>query len=411
MLDRFDKLQFRQYYRNIRTILTEARSELMHIQPITIHIPQADLDDLQDRLRRTRWPDEVDDAGWDYGANLAYMQELIAYWRTTFDWRAQEQTINTFANFRAEIDGVGIHFIHERGKGSNPIPLILTHGWPSSFSEMLKIIPMLTDPKHHGADPADSFDVVVPSIPGFGFSDRPLQRGMTRSRVADLWVRLMEELGYPRFAAHANDIGAVITCYIARDYPRHLLGYHTLMPHFPSPSFDTGTSTMSEAERRFAACNEQWEREEGGYNLIQETKPQTLAYGLNDSPAGLAAWIIEKWRSWGAIDGHIERSFTMDELLTNVTIYWVTQTANSSSRSYYERARDQRRFGLNPHIAVPTGVALTMETVQRAPREWVERVYTDIRHWTEFDHGGHFLATEDPALLAADIRTFFRKLR
>ena len=385
--------------------------EQMHIQPLTIHIPQADLDDLQDRLKRTRWPDEVDDAGWDYGANLAYMQELIAYWRTTFDWRSQEQTINNFANFRAEMDGVGIHFIHERGKGSNPIPLILTHGWPSSFAEMLKIIPMLTDPEHYGADPADSFDVVVPSIPGFGFSDRPLQRGMTRSRVADLWVRLMEELGYPRFAAHANDIGAVITCYIARDYPSHLVGYHTLMPHFPSPSFGTGTSTMSEAEHRFAACNEQWEREEGGYNLIQETKPQTLAYGLNDSPAGLAAWIIEKWRSWGAMDGHIERSFTMDELLTNVTIYWVTQTANSSSRSYYERARDQRGFGINPHIAVPTGVALTMETVQHAPREWVERVYTDIRHWTEFDHGGHFLATEDPALLAADIRTFFRKLR
>lgn len=383
----------------------------MHIQPLTIHIPQADLDDLQDRLKRTRWPDEVDDAGWDYGANLAYMQELIAYWRTTFDWRVQEQTINTFANFRAEIDGVGIHFIHERGKGSNSIPLILTHGWPSSFAEMLKIIPMLTDPKHYGVDPTDSFDVVVPSIPGFGFSDRPLQRGMTRSRVADLWVRLMEELGYPSFAAHANDIGAVITSYIAHDYPRHLLGYHTLMPHFPSPSFGTGTSTMSEAERRFAVCNEQWEREEGGYNLIQETKPQTLAYGLNDSPAGLAAWIIEKWRSWGTIDGHIERSFTMDELLTNITIYWVTRTANSSSRSYYERARDHRCFGLNPHIAVPTGVALTMETVQRAPREWVERVYTDIRHWTEFDHGGHFLATEDPELLAADIRTFFRKLR
>ena len=338
----------------------------MHIQPLTIHISQADLDDLQDRLKRTRWPDEVDDAGWDYGANLAYMQELIAYWRTAFDWRGQEQTINNFANFRAEMDGVGIHFIHERGKGSNPIPLVLTHGWPSSFAEMLKIIPMLTDPEHYGADPADSFDVVVPSIPGFGFSDRPLQRGMTRSRVADLWVRLMDELGYPRFAAHANDIGAVISCYIARDYPSHLVGYHTLMPHFPSPSFGTGTSTMSEAERRFAACNEQWEREEGGYNLIQETKPQTLAYGLNDSPAGLAAWIIEKWRSWGAMDGHIERSFTMDELLTNVTIYWVTQTANSSSRSYYERLRDQRGFGINPQISVPTGVALTMETVQRA---------------------------------------------
>jgi pimeloyl-ACP methyl ester carboxylesterase len=383
----------------------------MRIQPFTIRVPEEELDDLRDRLRRTRWPDEVDDAGWDYGANLGYMRDLIAYWHTTFDWRAQEHAINTFANYRAEIDGLGIHFIHERGQGPNPIPLLLTHGWPSSFAEMLKLIPLLTNPKHQSADPADSFDVVVPSIPGFGFSDRPLQRGMTRSRVADMWVQLMEGLDYPRFAAHGNDLGAVITCYIARDFPNHLLGFHTLMPHFPPPSFGTDASPMSEAERRFAACLEQWEREEGGSNLIQETRPQTLAYGLNDSPAGLAAWIIEKWRSWGAADGDIERCFTNDELLTNVTIYWVTQTANSSSRSYFERARDPRRFEREPRITVPTGVAVTKESVQRVPREWVQRVYTDIRRWTEFDHGGHFLAVEDPELLAADIRAFCGKLR
>jgi pimeloyl-ACP methyl ester carboxylesterase len=335
----------------------------------------------------------------------------VSYWQTGFDWRAQERAMNKFAHFRAEVEGLGLHFIHERGKGPEPIPLILTHGWPSSFAEMLKIIPLLTDPEAHGAGPQDSFDVVVPSVPGFGFSDRPVQRGMTRSRVADLWVQLMAGLGYARFAAHANDIGAVITCYIARDYPERLIGYHTLMPSFPNPSFGNGSPPMTEAERRFADYGAAWEQKEGGYNLIQESRPQTLAYGLNDSPAGLAAWIIEKWRSWGAVEGELEDVFTRDELLTNVMIYWVTQTANASARSYYERARDTRRFGPEPRLAVPTGVALTLEKVQRAPRTWVERVYTDIRHWTEFDRGGHFLALEAPELLAADIRKFFRQFR
>ena len=383
----------------------------MNIQPFMINIPEAELNELQRRLKHTRWPDEVDGAGWDYGANLAYMQELVTYWQTRFDWRAQEQAINNFAHFRADIDGLGIHFIHERGQGPNPIPLILTHGWPSSFAEMLKMIPLLTAPECYGADPGDSFDVVVPSVPGFGFSDRPAQPGMTRSRVADLWVQLMAGLGYSRFAAHANDIGAVITCYLARDYPERLIGYHTLMPNFPRPSFGNGSPPMTEAERRFAEYVDQWEQEEGGYNLIQETRPQTLAYGLNDSPAGLAAWIIEKWRSWGAVDGNLERCFTRDELLTNITIYWVTQTANSSSRSYYERARDSRSFRPAPRLTPPTGVALTLEKVQRVPREWAERVYIDIRHWTEFDRGGHFLALEEPELLATDIRKFFRQLR
>ena len=383
----------------------------MDIQPFPIHIPQADLDDLKDRLGRTRWPDEVEGAGWDYGANLAYMQALIEYWRTGFDWRARERMLNSFPNFRAGIDGFGIHFLHARGQGPHPMPLVLTHGWPSSFVEMLKLVPMLTDPQRYGADPADSFDVVVPSVPGFGFSDRPRQRGMTRSRVASLWVRLMEGLGYPRFGAHANDIGAVITAYIARDAPGRLVGFHTLMPSFPAPSFGPQAAPMTAAERRFAELGKQWDRQEGGYNLLQETRPQTLAYGLNDSPAGLAAWIVEKWRAWGAPDGVLEHSFSMDELLTHVAIYWLTGTANSSSSSYYERSRDPHAFGPDPKIEVPTGVALTLEAVQRVPREWVERVYTDIRRWTEFERGGHFLAAEDPALLAADLRAFFRELR
>jgi pimeloyl-ACP methyl ester carboxylesterase len=383
----------------------------MSIQPYPIHVPQEELDDLRNRLRHTRWPDEVEGAGWEYGADLAYLQELIDYWQTAFDWSAREQAINAFPNFRAEIEGLGVHFIHQRGKGPHPIPLILTHGWPSSFAEMLKLIPLLTDPQRHGADPADSFDVVVPSVPGFGFSDRPLQRGMTRSRVAGMWVQLMAELGYERFAAHGNDIGAVITSYIARDHPESLIGFHTMMPTFPQPSFGSDEPPMSEAERRFADFTKRWDRDEGGYNLLQETRPQTLAYGLTDSPSGLAAWIVEKWRAWGALNGNIESIFTKDELLTNITIYWVSQTVNSSGRSYYERARDPRAFGPGTHIHVPTGVALSLEPVQRAPREWVERVYTDIRHWTEFDHGGHFLALEDPEHLAADLREFFRPFR
>ncbi len=383
----------------------------MSIDTFTIHIPQEELDDLRARLERTRWPEEVRGAGWNYGVPLTYLQKVVEYWSSGFDWRAQENWINSFPNFRIGIDGLGIHFIHQRGKGPQPLPLILTHGWPSTFFEMLKLIPWLTDPEGHGGDPADAFDVVVPSVPGFGFSDRPLDPGMSRSKVARLWVRLMEELGYPSFGAHANDIGAVISSYIAHETPERLIGFHTLMPTYPSPSFERDDPPMSAAEQRFAEFAKNWDRDEGGYNLIQETRPQTLAYALNDSPAGLAAWILEKWRSWGALNGDLEKCFTKDELLTNVSIYWLTQTANSSARSYFERAHDPHALGKSARITVPTGVALTLEPVQRAPREWVERVYTDIRRWTEFDRGGHFLALEDPELLAGDIRDFFRPLR
>lgn len=379
--------------------------------PYTVAIPEEILDDLRARLARTRWPDEVDGAGWEYGASLAYMKDLVAYWRTGFDWRAQERAINAFSHFRARVAGTGIHFIHERGRGPAPMPLVITHGWPSSFSEMLPLIPLLADPGAHGGDPADAFDVVVPSVPGFGFSDRPTERGMTRSRVAELWVRLMSALGYQRFAAHGNDIGAVITGWMALDHPERLIGIHTMMPGFPGPDFGPGTPPMSEAERAFAARQDRWGREEGGYNLIQETRPQTLAYGLHDSPAGLAAWIVEKWRAWTDPDGDLDRHFTRDTLLTNVTIYWVTETANASGRSYYERARDPRRIPPDARIAVPTGVALSTEAVQRVPREWAERRYVDIRRWTELDRGGHFMAAEEPALLAEEIRAFFRPLR
>jgi pimeloyl-ACP methyl ester carboxylesterase len=383
----------------------------MQIGPFQIAVPQEILDDLNERLQRTRWPDEVDEADWRYGANLGYMKELANYWRTSFDWRAQEQWINSFANFQAIVGGLRIHFIHERGKGPNPIPLLITHGWPSSFVEMLKLILLLTDPSNHGGNASDTFDVIVPSVPGFGFSDRPLQAGMTRWRVAELWMKLMDGLGYQRFGLHANDIGAVISSWLALDYPEGVIGFHTLMPTFPPPSFDENEPPMTEAEKTFAATVNAWDQEEGGYEAIQTTRPQTLAYGWNDSPVGLMAWIIEKWRAWTDPRGDIEQYFSKDELLTNVMIYWVTETANSSVRSYYERAHDSRILRPNDKIRVPTGVALTTEPVQRAPREWVQRRYTDLRRWTEFSTGGHFLAAEDPELLATEIREFFRPFR
>ena len=261
------------------------------------------------------------------------MKELAQYWMTEFDWRAQERRINSFANFQAVVGDLRIHFIHERGKGRNPIPLLITHGWPSSFVEMLKIIPMLTDPSKHGGDDSDSFDVVVPSVPGYGFSERPLQAGMTRWRVAELWAQLMEGLGYRRFAMHANDVGAVISAWLALDYPDRVIGFHTLMPGFPPPAFAQNEPPMTDSEKSFAAMSAAWEQEEGGYNLIQSTRPQTLAYALNDSPAGLMAWIVEKWRAWTDPESDVEQYFTKDELLTNVMIYWVTQTANSAARS------------------------------------------------------------------------------
>ena len=381
----------------------------MDVQPYKIEVPQAILDDLQERLAHMRWPDEVASAGWDYGANLAYMKELAEYWLTQFDWRAQERAINAFAHYRAKIDDWDIHFIHERGRGPNPLPLIITHGWPSSFFEMLKIIPLLTDPASHGGDPADSFDVIVPSMPGYGFSSRPTRRGITTADIAHLWARLMTEgLEYRRFGAHGGDIGAGVTTRLGFQYPDQIVGIHVTAVAGPNPT--PTADELSEAERAFLEIGERWEVEEGGYRHIQATRPQTLAYGLNDSPIGLAAWIVEKFRAWSDCSGEVERRFTKDELLTNVTIYWVTETINSSIRLYYEHRHNPRLFNPGQHFQVPCAVALTREDVDRAPREWAERTY-NVQHWTDMPRGGHFFALEEPELLAEDIRDFFRALR
>lgn len=383
----------------------------MKVEPFTVRIPQTTLDDLQARLARTRWPDEIVDSGWEPGANLAYMKQLVMYWQTQFDWRVQEKLINSFKHFRASIDGLNIHFVHERGRGPSPLPLIITHGWPGSFLEMLKIIPLLTDPANYGADPADSFDVIVPSMPGYGFSDRPVRPGMNAFAIADIWLRLMEGLGYQRFAAQGGDWGASVSTCLGFAYPGNVVGIHlNYIPGSFKPYLGPGVSDLSEAEQEFLADNELWWQSEGGYAHVQRTKPQTLAYALTDSPAGLAAWIVEKFREWGDCDGDVEKRFSKDELLTNVTLYWVTETIHSSTRLYHESARRPLHFGNGARIQVPCGVAKFLKEAPFPPREWVERCY-DVQRWTEFPRGGHFAALEEPESLASDIRAFFRPLR
>jgi pimeloyl-ACP methyl ester carboxylesterase len=383
----------------------------MNIETFKIQVSQAKIDDLQERLARTRWPDEIPGSGWDYGANLAYMKELADYWRNQFDWRKQEEAINQFHHFRALVDGWRIHFIHERGKGPNPLPIIITHGWPGSFIEMLKIIPVLTDPARYGADPKDAFDVIVPSMPGYGFSDRPNQPGMNLFRIADLRKQLMTGLGYRRFGAQGGDFGAGVSTVLGFGYPENLIGIHlNYIPGSYRPYLGPGVRELSEVERQFLAEADQWYQMEGGYAHIQRTKPQTLSYAVNDSPAGLAAWIVEKFREWGDCDGEVERRFTKDELLTNVMIYWITETISSSVRLYYETRKNPLHFKQGEQIRVPCGIAHFPKEAPFPPREWVERTY-NVQRWTEMPRGGHFAAMEEPELLAEDVRAFFRPLR
>ena len=384
----------------------------MDVQPFKVEVPDEVLEDLRERLDRTRWPDGIPDSGWDYGTSLGYIKELVYYWRTGFDWRAQEEAINRFAHFRASVDGLGIHFIHERGKGPNPLPLILTHGWPSTFYEMYKIIPLLTDPAGHGGDPADAFDVVVPSGPGYGFSDRPTQRGMNVPAMADAWARLMtEELGYHRYGAHGGDWGAFVTARLGFAHPDQVVGIHVTAVSGLAAYLGPGSPELSEAERKLLEERERWFQEEGGYSHIQRTKPQTLSYGLNDSPVGLAAWIVEKFRTWSDCDGDVENRYTKDEILTNVMIYWVSQTIGSSTRFYYENHHIPWTLKQGERIEVPCGVAVfPQEIVGRPPREWAERSY-NVQRWTEMPRGGHFAALEEPQLLVEDMREFFRPLR
>lgn len=381
----------------------------MDIQPYAVHISDVVLDDLKDRLRRTRWPDELEGAGWDYGSNLAYTRELCEYWADGFDWRERERAINAFPNYRAEVDGLGVHFIHARGRGQNPIPLVITHGWPSTFVETLKIIPLLTDPAAHGADAADSFDVVAPSMPGYGFSDKPARRGMSPIRIAEMWHALMTDgLDYGKFTAQGGDWGAQVTTTLGLDFPDAVSGIHLTMASGGSPI--PPDSELSDAEKEFLAHREWWQQAEGAYGHQHRTKPQTLSYGLNDSPAGLAAWIVEKWRTWSDCGGDVESRFSKDELLTHLTIYWATRTISSSIRLYYESGVAPSQLRSDNRVTVPTSFAKFPVEISYPPREWVERFY-NLARYTEMPSGGHFAAAEEPQLLAEDIRAAFRSLR
>ena len=378
----------------------------MSINPFRIAIPQATLDDLKARLLRTRWPDEIEGADWDYGTNLGYLKSLTHYWLHTFDWRTQEAKLNQFAQFRAEIDGLNIHFIHERGKGPHPLPIILTHGWPDSFYRMHKIIPLLTDPASYGGSPLDAFEVIVPSLPGFGFSDRPSTCSMTPAHVANLWAYLMHDLlGFQRFAAAGGDWGGTVTRFLAQMHPGLLIGMHLTDIGFFFRS--TGLLDLTPTEQQFLDILEQWSAHEAAFAQLQGTKPQTLAYGLNDSPVGLAGWLTELFRALSDCNGDVEKRFTKDELLTNIMIYWVTETIGSSTRIYYESRHSTVQ---QQRSDVPAGLAIFPKDIAIPPRSWAERTLR-VEHWAQMPRGGHFAALEEPELLAEDIRAFFRPFR
>jgi pimeloyl-ACP methyl ester carboxylesterase len=381
----------------------------MRIEPFAIEVPERELEELRRRIRHTRWPDAIPASGWSYGSDPDYLRELLGYWAEGFDWRDREAELNALPQFRAEVDGIGIHFVHERGSGPSPLPLVISHGWPSTFVEMLELIPRLAHPERYGGDPRDAFDVVVPSLPGFGFSDPPRRPGVTKTRVAALWARLMSEgLGYPRFGARGGDIGSGISAFLGLDHPTRVAGVH--VSDAIRPYLGPGSPPLTDAERRFLEEERRWLAAEGGYDHIQATKPQSLGYGLNDSPAGLAGWIVEKYRSWSDCGGEIERRFDRDTVLTHLTIYWVTETINPANRMYCERDREARTLGPGERVEVPCAMALFPADIDHPPREWAERAYR-LERWTEMPRGGHFAAFEEPDLLAEDLREFFRPLR
>jgi pimeloyl-ACP methyl ester carboxylesterase len=380
-------------------------------EPFAVAVDEEVLLDLRARIRRTRWPEAAPGGPWEQGTDLDYLREVLSYWADGFDWRAQERELNAWQHFTAELDGVRIHYVHERARSGDGVPLIMTHGWPSTFAELLPLVPLLTDPASHGID-GPAFDLVIPSLPGYGFSRRPARTGVTTRFTAGLWHRLMRGLGYPRYGAHGGDWGAGVSTFMALDEPEPMIGLH-LGNLDNDPYTGPGSRPLSDAERAYQSDWQRWLDTERGYGAIQSTKPQTLAYALNDSPAGLAGWILEKWRAWSDSAGDPERRFSRDFLLTTVTLYWATATIASSMRDYYDnRWSAGAAIGPDDFVRVPTAIAaFTRHFVPEGdmPREWAERLY-DVRRWTPMPAGGHFPAVEEPELLARDIAAFFGAL-
>lgn len=383
---------------------------MSQIEPFSLPFSASAWQDLRSRLRHTRWPDEIPDSDWAYGFKRDFLIDLCRYWAESFDWEKQIHRLSAFPHYRFTSGAGKIHFLHVKGKGPSPMPLILTHGWPGSFLEMIKVIPLLTDPAAHGFLAEDSFDVVVPSLPGFGFSDRPAAPGMHVARVAEIWVALMRALGYERFAAQGGDLGAGVCTALGLNHSEHLTGIHlNYIPASYRP-YIANEAEITASEREFLTHAAQWFSDNGAYAHLQATRPQTAAYALNDSPAGLAAWILEKFRDWSDCGGDLIRSFSLDELLTNVTLYYLTETISSSFRMYYEGRLKPLHFTASDFIRTPCAIACFPREIYMPPREWVARGY-NVQRWTQMPAGGHFAAFEKPALLASDLRDSMRTLR
>jgi epoxide hydrolase len=377
------------------------------VRPFRVDVPQADLDDLRDRLARTRWPGELPGAGWAYGIPLAYVQELAGYWRTRYDWRKHEAALNRFKQFTTTIDGANVHFLHVRSPEPDALPLVVTHGWPGSIVEYLHLVEPLTDPRGHGGDPRDAFHLVLPSMPGYGFSGPTREAGWDVARVTRAFAELMGRLGYERYGAHGGDWGARVSRDLGLIDPEHVVGLH--VTGIGSSAVPQEGDEFTEDEKRRLERRNWFRREGTGYSAIQATRPQTLAYALADSPAGQLAWIAEKFKEWTDSTDSPDDAVDRDQLLTNVTVYWLTGTAGSSARLYYESVRTGG-WGAETPSTVATGVAVFPRELAPPIRLFAERT-NNIVHWSEFDRGGHFAAMEEPDLLLGDVREFFRRFR
>ena len=382
------------------------------VTPFRVEIAEAALDDLRQRLLRTRWAEAEPVADWSQGVPHDYLRELCRYWADGYDWRATEARLNALPQFRTEIDGLGIHFVHVRSPHPDALPLIITHGWPGSIIEFLKVIGPLTDPTAHGGEAGDAFHVVCPSLPGYGFSDRPARTGWGVERIADAWSVLAGRLGYRRYGAQGSDWGTSITTLLAQQHPEQLAGIHLTPPLAPPDPATFGD--LTDRERAAIAALDHAEQWESGYSREQATRPQTIGYALVDSPAALCAWIVEKFWSWTDCDGHPENVLTRDELLDNVMLYWLPGTGASSARLYWESIRRVNEWisgSIHDTVAVPTGCSIFPKELQRPSRRWAEKRFVDIRYWNEPDRGGHFAAFEQPGLFVNEVRSFFRLVR
>jgi pimeloyl-ACP methyl ester carboxylesterase len=375
------------------------------IHSFEISASEEELDDLRRRLKATRWPNEEPVDDWSQGIPLSYVQEVCAYWADGYDWRKRESLLNRFPQFTTEIDGIDIHFVHARSPEKTALPLVITHGWPGSIVEFQKVIGPLSDPAAHGGDPADAFDVVCPSLPGYGFSSKPTVAGWNVQRIADAWSQLMQRLGYPRYFAQGGDWGSMVTTAIGQRDPEHCAAIHLNMPIAP-PDPET-MNDLSATEQGALASMKHYQDWDSGYSKQQSTRPQTLGYGLTDSPSGQAAWILEKFWSWMDCDGHPENVVSRDELLDNVMLYWLPGTAASSARLYWESFRNPP---MDP-VQVPVGASIFPKEIMRTSKRWAEKHFGGLLYWNELDKGGHFAAFEQPETFVTEVRNCFRSLR